>query len=103
MKMNQRKVAMIVVKKNNEDDDDNDDEEDEDDDDDEKKSGDDIITNEEPSESGINWNVRNRPQRQTHLIRFDNISKQDGRQNDTSCFKNLELSFLFKNKIFLEL
>jgi len=39
-----------------------------------------MIVNEEPSESGINWNVRNRPQRQTHLIRFDNISKQDGKK-----------------------
>ena len=53
-------------------------EEDNDNSDDEKNSGDEVVANEQPSESGVNWNVRNRPQRQTHLIRFDNISKQDG-------------------------
>jgi hypothetical protein len=52
---------------------------DDDDDENEKNSGDEMVANEEPSESGINWNVRSRPQRQTHLIRFDNISKQDGK------------------------
>ncbi|CAF3341339.1 unnamed protein product [Rotaria sp. Silwood1] len=51
-----------------------------DEDEDEKNSGDEMVINEEPSESGINWNVRNRPQRHTHLIRFDNISQQDEQQ-----------------------
>ena len=36
------------------------------------------INPDEPSESGICWNVRNRPQRETHKIRFDQISKEDG-------------------------
>jgi hypothetical protein len=56
--------------------DDNNEEDDEEDE--EVGSGDEAVANEEPSESGINWNVRNRPQRQSHLIRFDAISKQDG-------------------------
>ncbi|CAF4362996.1 unnamed protein product, partial [Adineta steineri] len=45
--------------------------------DEEKKSNNEVVLNEEPSESGINWNVRSRPQRQTHLIRFDNISAEE--------------------------
>ena len=47
--------------------------------DDQKNSGDELVLNEEPNESEINWNVRNRPQRHTHLIRFDTMTKQDGR------------------------
>ncbi|CAF0904996.1 unnamed protein product [Rotaria sordida] len=58
----------------------NEDKDEDEDDDDEKNSGDEMVVNEEPSESGINWNVRNRPQRQTHFIRFDNISQQDEQQ-----------------------
>ncbi|CAF2329046.1 unnamed protein product [Rotaria sp. Silwood2] len=58
----------------------NDDDDDENEGEDEKNSGDEMIVNEEPSESNINWNVRNRPQRHTHLIRFDNISQQDEQQ-----------------------
>jgi hypothetical protein len=66
---------------------DDDDDEKEEDDDDEKNSGDEMVVNEEqPSESGINWNVRNRPQRQSHLIRFDNISKQDGKKNKSHIY-----------------
>ena len=74
------------------DDDDDDDGDDDDDDDGEEEEGheedtentdankvtNEVTANEEPSESGIRWNVQSRPQRQTHLIRFDNISKQDG-------------------------
>jgi len=48
-------------------------------DEEEKEENDEMIINEEPSESGINWNVRNRPKRETHSIRFNEISKQDGR------------------------
>ncbi|CAF3540727.1 unnamed protein product [Rotaria socialis] len=69
--------------KEEEEDDDDDDEEEKnhtDDNQDEKNSGTEMILNEEPTESGINWNVRNRPQRRTHLIRFDNISQQDEQQ-----------------------
>ncbi|CAF0726121.1 unnamed protein product [Adineta ricciae] len=46
-------------------------------DEDRKKSSDEIVVDEEPSESGVNWNVKNRPQRRSHLVRFDNISKED--------------------------
>jgi hypothetical protein len=58
--------------------DDDEDENKSDDNEEVNNSGDEMVLNEEPSESGINWNVRSRPQRHTHLIRFDNISKQDG-------------------------
>lgn len=47
-------------------------------DDDEKNSGDEMVINEEVNENEINWNVKNRPQRQAHLVRFNTISKQDG-------------------------
>ena len=50
---------------------------DDDNDEDRKMTDDERIESEEPSESGINWNVRNRPQRQTHFIRFDHISQRD--------------------------
>ena len=59
-------------------DDDDEEENNMDDDGEEKNSGDEIVLNEQPIESGINWNVRNRPQRDTHLIRFNNITQQDG-------------------------
>ena len=47
--------------------------------DDEKNSGDEMVVNEEANDDNeINWNVKNRPQRQTHLVRFNAMSKQDG-------------------------
>jgi hypothetical protein len=67
----------------------------------EEDSGDEVVANEEPSESGINWNVRNRPQRQTHLIRFDNISKQDGRK--FFIFSLEFFCFILEQKFFGEL
>ena len=53
----------------------NDDEEEE-----EGEVNDENVEQNEPSESNVTWNVRNRPQRRTHLIRFDNISEQDGKR-----------------------
>lgn len=62
----------------NEDEDEEDIHTDDDENEDEKKSGDEMISNEKTTQGEISWNVRNRPQRSTHLIRFDNISQQDG-------------------------
>jgi hypothetical protein len=82
------------------DDDDNEEEENNsDDDENEKNSGDEMVLNEEPSESGINWNVRSRPHRHTHLIRFDNMSKEDG-NTVAYLFFYLKYSFFKEQQFF---